>query len=149
MFNAETHIIDDYVLPPLGEGEDKIKFIVNRFPKSVFRIYIESKIAKIRISLYKQNLSSKNNKYHLISSTSNNNHHFATLMEILEEDYSYMIILKYLGYNDLRSSYSQIYSKSNCKTFKMEIAVEKNHNYACPTDNTKYDDLMNLKTILF
>ena len=147
LFNAETHIIDDYVLPPLGEGEDKIKFIVNRFPKSVFRIYIESKIAKIRISLYKQNLSSKNNKYNLISSTSNNNNHFATLMEILEEDYSYMIILKYLGYNDLRSSYSQIYSKSNCKTFKMEIAVEKNHNYACPTDNTKYNNLINLKPI--
>ena len=60
MFNAETHIIDDYVLLPLEKDEDKIKFMVHLFPKSVFRIYIQSKIAKIRISLYKQNLKTIN-----------------------------------------------------------------------------------------
>ena len=147
LFNSETHIIDEYIIPPLGEGEDRIKFKVNRFPKSLFRIYIESKIVKIKISLYKQKTNDKLNKYNLISSITNNNHHFATLMEILDEDYSYMIILKYLGYNDLRSSYSQIYSKSNCKSFKMEIAIEKNHNYACPTENPKYNLLTNINPI--
>lgn len=68
-------------------------------------------------------------------------------MEILDINYYYMVIIKYEGYVDLRSSISEEFTKNKCKTFKMEIALEKNHNFQCPQNNNKYIQLTDLKPL--
>ena len=146
LFNSEINIIDDYIIPNAGEGEDRIKFKLLRFNRAIFRIYIESSFVKIKVSLYKQKINTKEN-YKLVTYSTNYQNSFANLMEIIEDKYNYMIIIKYEGYIDLRSSISQEFSKNKCKTFKMEIAIEKSYNFQCPKNNQNYINLNDLKPL--
>jgi len=146
LFNSETHIIDEYIIPITGEGEDRIKFKLMRYNREIFRIYVESSIVKIKVILYKQKINTKEN-YKLVTFSNNYQYNFATLMEILDDKYNYMIIIKYEGYFDLRSSISQEINKNKCISFKMEIAFEKNNIYNCPKNNNKYIELTNLKPL--
>ena len=52
-------------------------------------------------------------------------------MALIDDQNEYEIVIDYKGYTDKESA------MKSCGTFKMEIAIEKNHNYACP-DNNKY-----------
>ena len=146
LFNPETHIIDEYMIPNGCLGEDRIKFNLNNFEKGIFRIYIESTISKITVFLYKQKINSKEN-YKLVTYSKTDLYHFATLMDIVEDSFNYMILIKYEGYVDVRSSISQEFTKNKCKTFKMEISIEKNQKFQCSNNNNKYIELTNLKPI--
>ena len=68
-------------------------------------------------------------------------------MDIVEDSFNYMILIKYEGYVDVRSSISQEFTKNKCKTFKMEISIEKNQKFQCSNNNNKYIELTNLKPI--
>ncbi len=132
-FTKDMHIIDNYIIPPLGEAEEKITFTVKHLPKLMIRIYVESNEVDIDVKLLKH-LSG--GKYEEVSD-SLQNAHFATLMAIVEGNFEYEIVLKFKSNNiDLE----------DCKTFKMEIATEISHNYAC-SDTSKSSLLTDLKPI--
>lgn len=136
LFEPETHILDTFLLPPLGKGEDVIKFKLQKFPSAMIRVYVESGDTEISITLYKKAFANKLEEM----AKSANNIHFATIMELIDDQTEYQIVLNYGGFANGENTFK------NCATFKMEIAIEKNHNYACPANN-KYALLSEIKAV--
>ena len=126
-FELEAHIIDNFLLPPLAMGQDIIPFHLEKFPSAMIRVYIECALADISVTLQKKTFAKKVEEI----TKSSVDVHFATIMALIDDQNEYEIVIDYKGYTDKESA------MKSCGTFKMEIAIEKNHNYACP-DNNKY-----------
>ena len=143
LFDKETLISDNFIIPNFGFSENEINFEIENSNRMIFRIFINSKDANVEIKLFKK---VTNNKLKLLNKNNNFDKSFVTLNEILENGKFLMKII-FNGFKDKLFS-NNIFSKSNCKTFKMTIAFEKNHNYICPTTNKNYTSLNELKNKL-
>lgn len=167
-FNKNTHIIDRYLVPTqsnnikiekaivdsLNEDDEEyennsndyieeiIKFQTIDKDQLILRVYVECEDIDINLSLYK--VLSNNKKKLVVSSQENS--HFETISQFIHPNITYEISLKfkYNTYNDNSSLSSN--NNISCKSFKMEIAVEVGHNYACPESN-KYIELTKLKPL--
>ena len=132
-FSKDMHILDNYIVPPVGgDAQNIIKFHIKHLPNMMLRVYVESKEIDIDIKL-RRTLRGVNE----IVGDSLQTAHFATLMAIIENDIEYEIIISFK---------SQNVGFEQCKTFKMEIATEVSHNYAC-SDTSKSIKLTDLKPI--
>lgn len=133
-FSKDMHILDTYIMPSMDVGVEKIKFILKNVPTMMLRVYVESQGVDIDLELV-QYIKEGHSK---TVAQSRHNTHFETIMDIIYQDFEYEIILIFKGEGQ---------SHHHCDTFKMEIATEVNHNYACPTDNKKYALLTSLNPI--
>lgn len=138
-FNTDMHILDSFLVPTSGEGEEIIKFRLKYAQKMMLRVYVECHFVDIDIQLREL---IKNNDYKILAE-SKQDVFFETVMALIKDNTEYEIVLIFKGTNTI-SQEENIYSNSNCKTFKMEIALEANHNYACP-ESDKYRQLTDLK----
>lgn len=157
-FNQDTHILDKFLVPTqslpkeiegsLNNDEDQlenenssehqeevIKFKTKHSDQLLMRIYVECKDVDIDLTLYK--VLSNNKKQLVVSSQESS--HFETISQFIHPNVLYEISLKF-KYINLQGNGSS----SACRTFKMEIAVEVGHNYACP-ESDKYIKLTDLK----
>jgi len=140
-FNTDVHILDNFLVPTIGEAEEIIKFRLKYSEKMMLRVYVECHYVDIDIQLREL---IKNNDYKILAE-SKQDVFFETVMELIKDNTEYEIVLLFKGSNTI-SQEENIYSNNNCQTFKMEIALEANHNYACP-ESAKYSQLTDLKII--
>jgi len=139
-FNTDMHVLDNFLVPSSGEAaEEIIKFRLKYAQKMMLRIYVECHFVDIDIQLREL---VKNNDYKILAE-SKQDVFFETIMELINDNTEYEIVLIFKGSNTITQD-ENIFSNSNCKTFKMEIALEANHNYACP-ESDKYAKLTDLK----
>ena len=129
-FTSLFHVIDDYLLPANLPATETIEFTVNE-TKHTFRAYIESKGIEAYLKLYFENS--------LIEET-NTKSDFITLMSLLKKVGTYKLEISFLDNSSM--AYAQ-----ECKTFRLEMSIEKNHNYACPVDNNKYKKLTDIHIV--
>ena len=129
------------MFPNFGFSENEINFEIDS-NRMLFRIFINSKDTNIEILLYKKN----NEKMKLLNRNNNFDKSFVTLNEILENG-KFLIKIIFNGFKEKLFN-NNIFTKSNCKTFKMTIAFEKNHNYICPINNKNYTSIFDLKNKL-
>ena len=141
LFNKEILINDNFIVPNFGFSENEINFEIDS-NRMLFRIFINSKDTNIEILLYKKT----NEKIKLLNKNNNFDKSFVTLNEILENG-KFLIKIIFNGFKEKLFN-NNIITKSNCKTFKMTIAFEKNHNYICPTNNKNYTSIFELKNKL-
>jgi len=139
-FSSDSHILGNYLVPAMGLGKETIKFRLNT-PGMMIRVYVECHDVDIDIKLVEKN--SKGDS--VVISRSKENIHFETIMELVSENRDYEIVLKFKGLNNAKENSNENLGNA-CLTFKMEIAVEKQHNYACPI-NSKYSALTDLQAI--
>jgi len=135
MFNKEILINGNFIVPNFGFSENEINFEIDS-NRMLFRIFINSKDTNIEILLYKKT----NEKIKLLNKNNNFDKSFVTLNEILENG-KFLIKIIFNGFKEKLFN-NNIITKSNCKTFKMTIAFEKNHNYICPTNNKNYTSIL-------
>lgn len=142
-FNTDMHILDNYLIPAIGESQQIIKFKLRYAEKMMLRVYVECHYVDIDIQLREL---VKNNEYKVLAE-SKQDVFFETVMALIKDDTEYEIVL---FFKESATSNSDDALKNsnfnNCNTFKMEIALENNHNYACPESN-KYAELTSLNTL--
>jgi hypothetical protein len=143
-FNPDSHILDTFLVPPMGVGEEVIKFRLKFSVNTMIRVYVECHHTDIDLELREV---TSHSEYKVIAA-SKENIHFETIMQIISDEKEYEIVLKFngKGENSNQTHMSISDHSQSCQTFKMEIALEKSHNYACP-NNGKYALLTDLKPI--
>ena len=139
-FTAEMHVMDTYLLPPMAQGEDVITFKLYMFSTAVIRVYVECSEAAIDVVLRKKTYG---NRYQVVA-TSQHGVHFGNIIAIIDDVSEYEIVLMYKGFIEKRSG------NAACKTFKMDIAIEKKYNDECPTIgvNKVLTDIKAIPTVL-
>jgi len=137
-FNTYMHILDNFLVPTIGDTQEIIKFHLKYSEKMMLRIYVECHFVDIDIQLREL---VKNNNYKVIAE-SKQDVFFETVMALIKENTEYEIVLIFKGSNTVPQD-ENLYN-NNCQTFKMELALESNHNYACP-ESSSYSLLTDLK----
>jgi hypothetical protein len=136
-FNSDMHILDSYLVP--NSAHHSIKFRINLIEKMMFRIYIECFNTDIDIRLY---LLDDVKEKKLIQESKSSTI-FETISEIIRGDKEYELMLIFNHSNERENSHEHF-----CKTFKMEIATEVQHSFACPENSSTYKRLDQLNTFL-
>lgn len=139
-FNTDLHILDNFLIPTMGEGSEIIRFKLKYSEKMMLRIYVECHFVDIDIQIREL---MKNNEYKVLSE-SKSDIFFESLMELIKDNTEYEIVLFFKGANTLTQD--ELSQNNNCHTFKMEIALESNHNFACP-ESSKYAKLTELRIL--
>jgi hypothetical protein len=104
----------------------------------MLRIYVECRYVDIDIQIREL---VKNNEYKILAE-SKQDVFFETIMALIKDDTEYEIVLSFKETATSKTE-DNLTKFNNCNTFKMEIALENNHNYAC-SESTIYFFLSSL-----